>query len=97
MRKIISYLNVITRFIRVIQQNGKIAEKNGSAAWLESIPNPENIDYGYNVFYESIDTTLLGYITYKQIMDWEIYIYFFTNRKYSKILETRMYYTMCWQ
>ncbi len=76
MRKIILYI--------AMSLNGKMAKKNGSAAWLESIPNPENIDYGYNVFYESCDTNLIGYNTYKQIMDWEIYIYFFTSRKYSK-------------
>jgi dihydrofolate reductase len=52
--------------------NGKIAAKNGSVDWLEAIPKPENDDYGYAAFYDSIDTTIQGYSTYKQIIDWEI-------------------------
>jgi dihydrofolate reductase len=52
--------------------NGKIAAKNGSVDWLEAIPKPENGDYGYAEFYDSIDTTIQGYSTYKQIIDWGI-------------------------
>jgi dihydrofolate reductase len=52
--------------------NGKVAKKDGSVDWLESIPNPEQIDYGYAEFYNSIDTTIQGFNTYKQIIDWGI-------------------------
>ena len=52
--------------------NGKIAKSDGSVHWLEAIPNPDKLDYGYAAFYESIDTTLQGYTTYQQIMDWGI-------------------------
>lgn len=52
--------------------NGKIAESDGSVDWLESIPNPEEVDYGYSEFYDSIDTTIQGYSTYSQIISWEI-------------------------
>ena len=52
--------------------NGKIAKADGSVEWLESIPNPGKSDYGYYDFYNSIDTTVQGYNTYKQIVDWDI-------------------------
>lgn len=43
--------------------DGKIASKNGSVDWLPDDPAGE--DYGYNVFYDSIDATLMGYKTYE--------------------------------
>ncbi len=52
--------------------NGKIAKKDGSVNWLETIPVPKESDYGYANFYNSIDTTIQGYSTYKQILDWGI-------------------------
>ena len=52
--------------------NGKIAGKDGSVDWLESMPTPDNSDYGYSEFYKSIDTTIQGYKTYKQVLDWGI-------------------------
>jgi dihydrofolate reductase len=52
--------------------NGKIARPDGSVDWLDSIPNPDKLDYGYSEFYRSIDTTIQGYKTYKQIIDWGI-------------------------
>jgi dihydrofolate reductase len=64
MRKIKLYI--------AISLNGKIANSDGSVDWLENIQNPENTDYGYLDFYNSIDTTIQGYNTYKQIIDWGI-------------------------
>lgn len=64
MRKIKLYI--------AISLNGKIANSDGSVDWLENIPNPEKTDYGYAEFYDSIDTTIQGYNTYKQLIDWEI-------------------------
>lgn len=48
--------------------NGYIAHPNGGVEWLDSIPNPEQTDYGYKSFYKRIDTTLMGYKTYQKIM-----------------------------
>ncbi len=48
--------------------NGKIARANGDVEWLNSIPNPNKNDFGYTEFYQSIDTTIQGYTTYKQIL-----------------------------
>lgn len=52
-----------------ISLDGFIARTDGSIDWLDAVPNPENIDYGYNEFYGTIDTTLMGYRTYEQILD----------------------------
>lgn len=52
--------------------NGKIARTDGSVDWLESIPNPDKIDYGYAEFLASVDTTIQGYKTYSQLMSWGI-------------------------
>lgn len=64
MRKIKLYI--------AISLNGKIAKADGSVQWLEDIPNPEQSDYGYFAFYDSIDTTIQGSSTYNQIMGWDI-------------------------
>ena len=42
--------------------DGYIAGPNGEIDWLEA---GANLDYGYNNFYTSIDTTLMGNSTYK--------------------------------
>lgn len=80
MRKVILYI--------ASSLNGKIAAKDGSVDWLETIPNPEKLNYGYADFYNSIDTTIQGFKTYKQIIDWgidfpykELRNYVFTRNK----------------
>ena len=64
MRKIILYI--------AASLNCKIAKPDGDVQWLESIPNPDGIDHGYFEFYNSIDTTIQGYNTYKQVISWGI-------------------------
>ena len=41
--------------------DGKIARPDGGLDWL---PDPAAEDYGYQSFYDSVDTTLMGYTTY---------------------------------
>lgn len=64
MRKLILYI--------AASINGKIARQDGAVDWLEAIPNPDQLDYGYHAFYNSIDTTIMGYNTYAQIVSWDI-------------------------
>ena len=64
MRKIKLYI--------AISLNGKIANSDGSVDWLERIPRPDNSDYGYMEFYNCVDTTIQGYNTYKQVINWDI-------------------------
>ena len=52
--------------------NGKIARPNGSVEWLEKLPNPDKTDHGYAEFSDSIDTTIQGGKTYRQIISWDI-------------------------
>jgi len=61
----------ITLYI-AISLNGKIAKSDGSVAWLEGIPNPDGLDYGYASFYESIGTTIQGRSSYDQVISWDI-------------------------
>jgi len=49
--------------------NGYIAKPNGNVDWLESMPNPNQEDYGYFDFYNSCDVTLQGHNTYKFILN----------------------------
>ena len=62
--------------------NGKIAAADGGIDWLESIPNPDESDYGYLDFFESIDTTVQGNATYKQILSWDIEFPYLSKRNY---------------
>ena len=74
MRKIKLYI--------AISLNGKIAKPDGSVEWLESLPNPDNTDHGYAEFYKSVDTTVQGYNTYKQVIDWGIDFPYADKRNY---------------
>ena len=52
--------------------DGKIAKPDGNIDWLHEIPNPNNEDYGYQKFYKSVDTTLMGNKTYQQILNFDV-------------------------
>ena len=84
MKKIISY--------SAISLNGKIARTDGSVDWLEAIPNPDGLDYGYYDFYSSVDTTIMGRKTFQQLIDWGVDFpytstrnYVFTTQKYIEV------------
>ena len=48
--------------------DGFIAKKNGNIDWLFDIPNMDKTDHGYNDFFKTIDTTIIGRKTYDQIL-----------------------------
>jgi dihydrofolate reductase len=52
--------------------DGKIAKQDGNVDWLNDLPNPDKLDYGYDDFYKSIDTTVMGHNTYKMIAGFDI-------------------------
>src|SRR5689334_15191007 len=54
MRKLILYI--------AASLDGKLARKDDSIDWL---PDPASEDYGYESFYNAIDTVLMGYRTYE--------------------------------
>jgi len=54
--------------------DGFIATSTGNVDWLNDTKN-QDLDentYGYLDFYNSIDTTLMGYNTYKEILNFDI-------------------------
>jgi len=55
-----------------ISLDGKIARPDGDVSWLHDIPNPHGEDHGYAQFIESVDTTVMGNNTYKQILGFEV-------------------------
>jgi len=64
MRKIKLYI--------AVSIDGYIAQSDGGVGWLDEVPNPNQADYGYFDFYKSIDTTLMGNATYRQILTFDI-------------------------
>ncbi|WP_440952023.1 dihydrofolate reductase family protein [Methanococcoides sp. FTZ1] len=55
--------------------DGYIARKNGDVDWLEGDGSEPDVDIGYDEFYESIDTMIMGRKTYDQILTFGEYPY----------------------
>jgi dihydrofolate reductase len=47
--------------------DGYIADKNDGLDWLDSIPNPENMDMGYVDLIDRIDALVMGRITFEKV------------------------------
>ena len=47
--------------------DGYIAGKNGELDWLESIPNPENLDLGFVSLMNDIDAVVMGKTTFEMV------------------------------
>ena len=60
-RKIVLYI--------AISLDGFIARKNGAVDWLVGHGDVDNSDNGYDVFYNTIDTVVIGRTTYEQIIN----------------------------
>jgi len=52
--------------------DGYIADKNGELDWLNSIPNPDNIDMGYGEFTSHIDALVMGRKTFETVCGFDI-------------------------
>jgi len=54
--------------------DGYIADKNGGLDWLNTVPNPDHLDLGYNKFIENVDALVMGRSTFDTVcsfdMDW---------------------------
>lgn len=66
-RKIILYI--------AMSLDGYIARKNGDVDWLDGDGSESNRDHGYEKFYNSIDTVIMGRKTYDQILTFGEYPY----------------------
>lgn len=49
--------------------DGYIARSNGDIDWLDGDGSEPDSDFGYNDFYESIDSVIIGRNTYEQIIE----------------------------
>lgn len=58
-----------------------IADKQGGIEWLDAFSSPDT-DYGYEAFYSSIDITIQGNQTYRQIKSWDIEFPYPTTKNY---------------
>lgn len=52
--------------------DGYIARENGDVSWLDEFEVIENEDFEYQALYDSIDTTLMGNNTYKEVIGFGI-------------------------
>jgi len=52
--------------------DGFIADRNGGLDWLQSVPNPDNDDLGWNEFMERIDAIVMGRITFETILGFDV-------------------------
>jgi dihydrofolate reductase len=51
--------------------DGFIATKDGGIDWLMEIPNPDNSDYGFAEFMDSIDALVMGRKTYEKVLSFD--------------------------
>ncbi|QJB56062.1 dihydrofolate reductase family protein [Pseudodesulfovibrio sp. zrk46] len=49
--------------------DGYIADRNGGLEWLGMVPNPDNSDYGFAEFMDSIDALLMGRKTLETVLE----------------------------
>lgn len=54
-----------------ISTDGFIATKEGGIEWLMEVPNPDNSDFGFNDFMDSIDALVMGRKTYEKVLSFE--------------------------
>ena len=59
----------ITAYI-ALSLDGFVAREDGSVDWL-----PDTAGTGYDTFYKSVDTVIMGRVTYEQILTFEKYPY----------------------
>ena len=52
-----------------VSLDGYIAKSNGDVAWLGGNGDEPDADYGYDAFYETIDTVVMGRTTYEQLVN----------------------------
>ncbi|MCG8698274.1 MAG: dihydrofolate reductase family protein [Bacteroidales bacterium] len=52
--------------------NGCIARKDGNIDWLSNHPNPDESDYGYGKFINTVDSIFMGRKTYEEILSFDI-------------------------
>lgn len=52
--------------------DGYIADKDGGLEWLNSFPNPDNLDMGYSDFISKTDAVVMGRTTFETVCGFDI-------------------------
>jgi dihydrofolate reductase len=52
--------------------DGFIADKNGGLVWLQSTPNPDQLDMGYEKFIGGVDAIVMGRNTFETVCGFDI-------------------------
>lgn len=55
-----------------VSLDGCIARMYGDLDWMSGYPNPEKTDYGYQAFFESVDTIIIDESFYLNILSMDI-------------------------
>ncbi len=55
-----------------VSLDGFLADKDGGLDFLDSVPNPNGDDLGYNLFMESVDAVLMGRKTFEVVLGFNI-------------------------
>ncbi|VFQ43243.1 dihydrofolate reductase family protein [Desulfoluna butyratoxydans] len=50
-----------------ISLDGYIADRDGGLDWLQSVPNPDNLDFGWGEFMGGIDAIVMGRRTFEAV------------------------------
>lgn len=56
-----------THLYIAVSLDGFIATEDGSVAWLDAFQSPDS-DYGYEAFLATVDTLVMGRVTYEQVL-----------------------------
>ena len=51
--------------------DGYIADKDGGLDWLQYIPNPDNLDFGWTDFMDNIDAVVMGRNTFETVCSFD--------------------------
>ena len=52
--------------------DGYIADRDGGLDWLHATPNPDELDFGYSQFMESIQAVVMGRKTFEVVSSFDI-------------------------
>ena len=52
--------------------DGYIADKNGGLDWLNSVPNPDQQDLGYEKFIQGVDALVMGRTTFEVVCSFDM-------------------------
>jgi dihydrofolate reductase len=58
-----------------VSLDGYIADEHGRVDWLNQIPNPDQSDYGFAAFMDSIDGIVMGANTFRVIQSFGVWPY----------------------